>query len=293
MEVFGTIDDLSRVLQAMLTERSPVAVEARGELPPELAEAQVVFDHPDKLPPKEKTTVDLFLYDIRESLELRSNEPFVERKNGKVITHPPPVRVACSYLVTAWPIGGAELALQEHRLLSRVLQIFSRFPTIPDEFLQRRLKPPVPLVTAVVDPQKNLSEFWTALGSRMRPSLTVTATISMELFEPEKAAPVISEDLRIGQRTAPDEEEIIPSSVERIGRIGVRGRITDTENKPVAGASVTLPELGLSATTDSEGQYRLIFKESGTYILRVQKGNRVKELKMEAKPGAENDLELQ
>jgi hypothetical protein len=280
------IDDLSKTLRAILTQTG---------LPAPLGAAQVIFEHPEEHFHPQQTTVDLFLYDIREDLSLRSNEPIIARRNGEILTHRPPLRVACSYLVTAWPVGGGELSLQEHRLLSQVVMELSKFQTIPEGFLQGSLKgqtPPVPLMTAVVDPQKNLSEFWTALGSRMRPSLTVTATISMDLFEPEKAAPVISEDLRIGQRTAPDEEEIIPSSVERIGRIGVRGRITDAANKPVAWARVTLPELGLSATTDSEGQYRLILKEPGSYSLRVQKDDRVKETRIEAKPGAENDLQL-
>jgi hypothetical protein len=83
------IDDHSRTLRAILT---------RKDLPPELAGAQIVFDHPSETFNPQQTTVDLFLYDIREDLELRSNEEVIEHLDGRVITHRPPMRVACSYL---------------------------------------------------------------------------------------------------------------------------------------------------------------------------------------------------
>jgi len=192
------IDDLSETLRAILTQKG---------LPAELAAAHIVFDHPSETFIPQQTTVDLFLYDIREDLELRSNELEFERSNGKVTTHRAPLRIACSYLITAWPVGGAELALQEQRLLSQVLQVFSRFPTIPAEFLQGSLKdqtPPLPMVTALVDPQKNLSEFWTALGSQLRPSLTVTATIAIEVIAPVVTGIVTRRELEIGQQTSSD-----------------------------------------------------------------------------------------
>ena len=44
-------------------------------------------------------------------MELRSNEPTLRRLNGQVEIQRPPLRVACSYLITAWPIGGTDLAL--------------------------------------------------------------------------------------------------------------------------------------------------------------------------------------
>jgi Pvc16 N-terminal domain/Carboxypeptidase regulatory-like domain len=193
------IDDLSKTLRAILT---------RTGLSPPLDSAHVVFDHPSEKFAPQQTTVDLFLYDIRENVQLRSNEPTLECANGKVTIHHPPLRLACSYLVTAWPVGGAELAMQEQRLLSQVVEELSKHSTIPADFLQGRLKgqtPPLPLVTAVVDPQKNLSEFWTALGNRLRPSVTITATIAMDLLEPEVEGIVLTAYVGLGQRTSLDE----------------------------------------------------------------------------------------
>jgi Pvc16 N-terminal domain len=185
------IDDLSRTLRAILTQK---------KLPPELAAAQIVFDHPSQPFNPQHTTVDLFLYDIREDLELRSNVETIERHNGQFTAHRPPLRVACSYLVTAWPVGGTDLPLQEQRLLSQVLKIFSGCSTIHSDFLQGSLRdqtPPLPMVTALQGPQKNLSEFWMALGSHLRPSLTVTATIAMDVYKPEEVAMVSTREIRL------------------------------------------------------------------------------------------------
>jgi hypothetical protein len=189
------IDDLSKTLRAILTHPS---------VPPELAAAQILFDRPSETFSPQQTTINLFLYDIRENAELRSNEPEMVRKNGEIATYRPPLRLACSYLATAWPVGGVELALQEHRLLSQVLQEFAKLTIVPAEFLQGDLKTqtrPLPVATAVVDPQRNLSEFWTALGSRLRPAVTVTATIAMDLTPPQIAKMVTATELKLGLRT--------------------------------------------------------------------------------------------
>jgi Pvc16 N-terminal domain/Carboxypeptidase regulatory-like domain len=258
------IDDLSQTLRAILTRS--------GQDP--LKSAQIVFDRPADPFTPQQMTVDLFLYDIREDVELRSNEPVIERRNGQVITHPPPLRVACSYLVTAWPGGetGDAAVLLEQRLLSQTLQVLAGQPTIDPKLLQGSLKgqePPLPLVTALVDPQKNLSEFWTALGNKLRPSLTVRVTISItDLIRPKTEPIVITEHLRMGLRTAPDEESIVPETLDEKFRIG--GRVRDASNRPVAAAIVTIVELGLATRTDADGRFVFGMMKPGDFILRVK-----------------------
>src|SRR4051812_48315659 len=98
------IRDLSETLKAILTQ--PL-------LPAELAATSVSFDRPaDSFAPT-TPTIALFLYDVRENLDLRTNELVTERRNGKAIVQKPPRRVVCTYLLTAWPVGGSDLALQE------------------------------------------------------------------------------------------------------------------------------------------------------------------------------------
>ena len=115
----AVINDLDKTLDALLKR--------------DLPSGTVSFDPPDgKFAPSLPCT-DLFLYDVRENRDLRVNERVVERVTaGKVTTRRPPVRIDCSYLITAW----ASDAQNEHLLLSRVIKILLRYPALPEEVLQ-------------------------------------------------------------------------------------------------------------------------------------------------------------
>jgi Pvc16 N-terminal domain/Carboxypeptidase regulatory-like domain len=263
------IRDLSETLMAILDDPT-LAIDF-----PELAAAQIVFDRPAGTFSPGQTAIDLFLYDIRENMELRSNEPRYERLNGQTRIHRPPMRVACSYLVTAWPVGGTDLEMQEHRLLSQVMQVLSRYPKIPAPFLRGKLvgqEPPLPMMTAQTDGLREPAEFWTAIGNKLRPSLTVTATIGMEVFPPEAPPPftVTTAVIRLGKRTGPDEEVI--SLPTQLTSFWIGGRVTDAGNAPVADAFVTLVGTGLAARTGADGNYTLGSILAGAYTLRAQSG---------------------
>ena len=263
------IRDLSETLRAILDDPT-LATDF-----PELAAAQIVFDRPAETFNPTQTTIDLFLYDIRENMELRSNEPRHERLNGQTRIHRPPMRVACSYLVTAWPVGGTDLALQEHRLLGQAAQVLSRHPKIPAPFLRGKLigqEPPLPMMTAQTDGLREPAEFWTAIGNKLRPSLTLTATIGMEVFPPETPPPftVTTAVIRLGERAGPDEEVI--SLPTQLTSFWIGGRVTGAGNAPVAGAFVTLVGTGLAARTGADGSYTLGTILAGPYTLRVQSG---------------------
>jgi uncharacterized protein DUF4255/carboxypeptidase family protein len=265
------IRDLSLTLQAMLDDP------ALATSFPELAAAQIVFERPTDTFTPAQTTIDLFLYDVRENMELRSNEPVIERLNGQARIHPPPLRVLCSYLVTAWPVGGTELSLQEHRLLSQVLQVLSSHPKIPSTFLRGKLigqEPPLPMMTSQPDGLKDPAEFWTAIGNRLRPSITITVTIGMEVQAPVTAPLVITDAVRLGERTAPDEEEIAVPTLETFFRIG--GKVTGAGNQPVSGAEVSLVGTGFATKTQAGGRFILGIMPAGTYTLRVQAGQTTK-----------------
>ena len=264
------IRDLSETLRAILDDPA-LAAEF-----PELAAAQIVFDRPTEQFNPQQTTIDLFLYDVRENMELRSNEPVIERNNGTATIHRPPMRVACSYLVTAWPVGGAEPPLQEHRLLSQTIQVLSRYPTIPASYLKGKLvgqEPPLPLITSQADGLKNVSEFWTAIGNKLRPSVTLAVTISMQPFAAETAKVVIEAETRIGERVALDKKAISPATL--VDGIRISGRITDAADAPVAKAKVSIVETGRSAITNSDGVYSLGLLQAGTFTLRVESGSNV------------------
>lgn len=269
------IHDLSATLQAIL-EDPALATEF-----PKLAAADVVFDRPDSTfqPPQQKSAIDLFLYDIKENLELRNNEPVVRRHNGQATISPPPRRIECSYLVTAWPQDPMppSLEMQEHQLLSQTLQVLGRYPTIPGQFLQGSLvppavapppaphpviEPPPPMIAPMVNGMKSPAEFWTAMGNQLRASFTVTVTISMPFMDAATATLVTTRHLDAGP---------FDGEPDRLTQIG--GEVVDQAGVGVAGAVVDIIDAGqrvrLRATSDSDGRYTFRRIPHGAHTVRV------------------------
>jgi len=253
------IDDLSRTLESLLDDP------ALGAEFPELFAANVVFERPDDtFTPQAPASLDLFLYDIRENLELRNNEPVVERVGGQVVIHKPPRRIDCSYLVTAWPTGGPPpLTFPEQRLLGQALQVLGRHPTIPAAFLQGSLvgqEPSLPMMAPQIDGLKSPADFWTAMGNELRASFTVTVTISLAL-SPDVTGPAVS--------TVENRLDLGASAVAgHEYRIGGRVLEMGTGN-PIGGAEVLLVPTGQTATTNPLGQFTFGMLSSGNYTLEV------------------------
>lgn len=281
------ISDLSLSLRALL---------AQNDVPPELANAHIVFDHPTEAFAPSQTTLNLFLYDIREDMELRSSEPTVESGKSGATIRPPALRIACSYLITAWPVGGEELALQEHRLLSQALSVLRRYPTIPDAFLQGALRgqqPQLPMIAAQGDAIKDPNDFWTAIGNKLRPAITVKATIPFEVSEPaaQDVGIVQLHDVRTAQK--PASGGVVPPPNRRMATIG--GRVVDANEAPARGLTLTLKQSNLSASTDADGRYILRRVLHGAYTVQVRReGVLLKELPLSipAAKGEGYDLRL-
>jgi hypothetical protein len=250
------IDDLSKTLKAVLHDP------AFATQFPELNGAEIVFDRPvDPFTPA-NTTIDVFLYDLRENLELRLNEVTTTKVGNQIVTHPAALRLACSYLMTAWPVGGADLALQEHKLLSQVLRVLSRYPTIPGNFLQGTLigqSPPLPMVALHPDALKNLAEFWSSLGSKLKASLTVTVTISVPVFADQTDFMVTTHLATYAPGFGAPSETAIQFG----------GRVIDNNSNAVVGALVDILDMGLREITDQTGEFDFEMVPTGSYNVRA------------------------
>jgi hypothetical protein len=194
------INDLDETLAALL----------RHELPKGLADqVQVSFGAPDnQFPPQSVTlpAIDLFLYDVRENLELRNSEVYVERHNdGTALRLPAPVRVDISYLITAWPSPNvAEPSEDEHRLLGEVMIALLRHRTIPEDVLHGSLRDqalPLPVSTLQPGRLQSLGEFWQALGGKPKAALNYTVTMAVDVGKPETVKLVTEKVIKMRMRS--------------------------------------------------------------------------------------------
>lgn len=152
----------------------------------------------DQFPPDSVTfpAINLFLYDIHENVALRSNEWRETRSNGRASREKAPVRVDCSYLITAWSGQSDPVAAikDEHYLLGEVMRVLLRHKKLPADVLQGELANQEPPVRAKIIRDgylQSLGEFWQAMGGKPKAALNYTVTISVSVGEPEPLGPLV------------------------------------------------------------------------------------------------------
>src|SRR5262245_1718256 len=113
-------------------------------------EDQVGFQPPDEewrghVTNLEGTALNVYLVDLRENRQLRSNERVRGIQNGIVSETPAPRRVDCHYLITAWSPAettpAVEPTLDEHALLAAVTGVLMR----NESLIPRKVYAPAPL----------------------------------------------------------------------------------------------------------------------------------------------------
>jgi hypothetical protein len=163
----------------------------------------VAFAAPDdQFPPTGVAlpAVSFFLYDVRENHELRTNQWELSRDDSGIISRTrPPVRVDCSYLITAWPSETAPNPTEdEHRLLGEVMKVLLRHRAIPTEYLQGDLvgqEPPLRAKILAENQLHSLGELWQAMGGKPKAALHYGITLSVDVFAPEEIGPEVTEKI--------------------------------------------------------------------------------------------------
>lgn len=205
----------------------------------------------------DRPTLNCYLYDLRENLELRSAEWLVERDpNGQASKRLAPRRYDICYLVTAWAPGQPT---DEHALLWRALAVLANHATFPSELLEgeaARQPYPIPAKVAQPVPLADMADLWQTLGSPLRPAIHYTLTVALERPVTFTGPLVFTKRVEARQRPA-GEGEIL---WQVAGMVRARDR-----GSPIAGASLTLAELGRTVQTDAEGRYRLSNIPPGVY----------------------------
>jgi hypothetical protein len=283
------IRDLDLTLKALLS----------GEAVPgsELSQTDTSFSIPDEQWQKKGNKLDLniYLYDIRENRKLRSNEKLIQRNpDGSVSQKKSPPRIDCAYIITAWNKTTAsndeDNELQEHRLLSQVLRVLLRNPSIPLEYLHGVLKgqePGLPVVAAQQNGLPDAMEFWNALNSPARPSINCVITFSLDSDQWITGPMVIAkvtDYMQMGD----------PGTRERV--VQIAGRVTDAADpdQGIEGAWVRIHELQITETTDSDGYYTISNLPAGNFSFRVNaKDYRRKILVRDIPPSAGQNYDFQ
>jgi len=176
-----------------------------------LSSAKISFDLPDAdwRASLSSSSVNCYLYDVRENLEMRTHEPLLVRNGQGAARVRPPVRIDCAYCITAWSLATTDAVLDEHDLLDQVLLVLLQNQTIPASVLQGSLVgqiSPYPTVIASMDGVvKNHPEFWTALDQKLKPSLNyvVTLAVLVDGIPTNVPTPYESVVITVGQQALP------------------------------------------------------------------------------------------
>lgn len=162
-----------------------------------LGAATIDFDLPDATWRSGLTTptVNCYLYDVRENLDMRTYEAILTRSaDGSHASRVrAPVRIDCSYCITTWSTATTDAVLDEHDLLSQVLLVLLDNQTIPAAMLQGALAGQIPPYPSVIASQDGISkqhpQFWTALDQKLKPSLNYVITLAWLLDPAPTPAP--------------------------------------------------------------------------------------------------------
>jgi hypothetical protein len=223
--------------------------------------AELAFEAPSKewASQLSSPTLNLFLYDLRESKDHHPVDWEPRRENGRPLELRPPLRVEASYAVTAW----TREVEDEHRLLSQVLAVLYAFPELPAADLAGTLAAQpterFPLYTRVAQPRSEGGpEFWSAVGGPYKASLDYCVVLSCAPgVALERGPEVRTQTLRMRQVDGPR------GSLLETHRLG--GTVVDAEGEPVESAWVVLLNAGAWAATGPDGRFRFERLSNGQY----------------------------
>ena len=211
---------------------------------------EVAFDAPSRewSGQLSSPTVNVFLYDLRESQDARQSEWSTQRGNGRARDIRPPMMMECSYAVTAW----TQAVEDEHRLLSQVLGVLFAFPSLPVDAMTPRmagLADRFPVEGRIAQAKSDgKADFWNAVGGQYKASLDYVTTIACE------SGVVVERGPEVRTQTISQRMSDGPSStITELFRFG--GKVHDAEGEPVADAWVAMPDIGLLATSDPQGRF--------------------------------------
>lgn len=283
------IHDVDEVLRKLLSEE----MELKGN------DVDVVFDQPKRewSSRLSKPTINLFLFDLHENLNLRTAEAYktVPQPDGTSEIRRNPVRLDLRYLMTAW----VKEPEDEHLLLSSALMALLRHPFLPQHLLSdifNNQPNPIPLVVATLTakkgPEDKFTEIWGVLDNELRPGVLITVTIALDPYEPVIAKQVLTRELRFMQDNAIGDSDS-PTSTKEASKSywGFGGTVSSTKYD-LSTLSLILVEKNLALELDDEGKFSTAGIEEGDYTLDVLFNDKVLKRRKIKVPASNYDVEV-
>jgi hypothetical protein len=232
--------------------------------------------------------VNVYLFDARENVKLRSNAVTRTPVDGFVHQSFTPRRLDCHYLVTAWSPATVtppvEPTLDEHALLYKLASLFMNNSVLvasevyggalPPGFPAELERAEIPLTVAAPEGFPKNAEFWGTMGNnhRWRPALQLVVTLPV-LDHAVKTSAVVTTRIvayRVGgSPIGPDVRIQIGGWV----RDATQPPLPDGSAPPVAGAFVaieTAAGIRLRATqTAANGSFTFGELSPGSFVLRA------------------------
>ena len=206
-------------------------------------------------------TIDLFLYDIRENLEMRSTEwlalPVPDSPPGSPQTFRnvhrkrPRVQVDCSYIITAWTPSETAI-LSEHRLLSTAISILLKNRRFPNDALQGDLavggNTLVYRTLSLQTDYLSMGEFWQAMQGRPKVAFNYQVTLSTDISVDDDNTRVVESVVPFVQKALVIKGKVLNSASAPYPNVNVLQQVINPET--------SAPEYQLRATTNANGEYR-------------------------------------
>lgn len=183
------------------------------------ADAQIRFQPPDEdwraLVPtitdgagNPANSINVYLIDLRENRKLRTNERDRVVQGTDIFEVPPPRRVDCHYLISAWSPVTPSIALDptpdEHALLAEVARVLGAHDELDPVAIYALSNPPqlppppiaderFPLTLLPVEGFPKYAEFWGTMGdkNRWKPCIFTVITVALT-EEPVRAGPMVT-----------------------------------------------------------------------------------------------------
>ena len=260
------IEDLDASIEALL----------KYELEDDYPDLNITFEAPDDDFPSGIVTtpaVDLFLYDIREDLELRHNERYAFQATSPTseTVSREPVLVQCTYLITVWVDSIENATSNEQMIASDVIKSLYRYLSIPEtlpnkvdpvngtpvQILQGTLEGSQPLpraFTIQTGHMQNPSEFWSAMGGKPKTQFNYRVTFPMDVFEPYETKLVSRVNLTLNEDKMP---------VPQVDTAQLQLAVPDNDARMLAGAEFLVN----TNTADAQNDPRIAIMADGGFLV--------------------------